>query len=130
MRYQQLENQEARWKWLYLLRKIRQGENVTRYEEVSFASVITQELLNAENSPQQINQWITEHLAPELTQKLGQALRAKRKRFFNAEQLHTRKKSIDLDYQVWKRLATFAQKRNLTLSQSLLLMMDTLEQKK
>ena len=33
MRYQKLENQEASWKWSYLIRKHREGEKITRYAE-------------------------------------------------------------------------------------------------
>ena len=33
MKYQKLENQEANWKWIYLIRKHREGEKITRYEE-------------------------------------------------------------------------------------------------
>ena len=35
MKYQKLENQEANWKWIYLIRKHREGEKITRYEEKS-----------------------------------------------------------------------------------------------
>ena len=31
MKYQKLENQEANWKWIYLIRKHREGEKITRY---------------------------------------------------------------------------------------------------
>ena len=30
MKYQKLENQEAYWKWVYLTKKAREGENITR----------------------------------------------------------------------------------------------------
>ncbi|MGL4979007.1 MAG: macrodomain Ter protein MatP, partial [Plesiomonas sp.] len=33
MKYQQLENLESGWKWAYLVKKMRAGENVTRYTE-------------------------------------------------------------------------------------------------
>ncbi len=35
MKYQKLENQEANWKWIYLIRKHQEVENITRYEERS-----------------------------------------------------------------------------------------------
>ena len=35
MRYQKLEAQEANWKWKYLLKKHREGENITKYTENS-----------------------------------------------------------------------------------------------
>ena len=45
MKYQKLENQEANWKWIYLIRKYREGENITRYEERSLQEAKAQELL-------------------------------------------------------------------------------------
>ncbi len=36
---------------------------------------------------------------------MKQTIRARRKRHFNAEHQHTRKKSIDLEFVVWRRLA-------------------------
>lgn len=35
MRYQKLITQETTWKWQYLLKKHREGENITKYEEQS-----------------------------------------------------------------------------------------------
>lgn len=58
-------------------------------------------------------------MAPELENKLKQAIRAKRKRHFNAEQLHTRKKSIDLDYRVWEKLSSRANELGCTLSDAI-----------
>ena len=39
MKYQKLENQEANWKWIYLIRKHREGEKITRYEEKSLEEI-------------------------------------------------------------------------------------------
>lgn len=33
MKYQQLENLECGWKWAYLVKKHREGEEITRYTE-------------------------------------------------------------------------------------------------
>lgn len=33
MKYQQLENLECGWKWDYLVKKYRDGENITKYIE-------------------------------------------------------------------------------------------------
>lgn len=129
MKYQQLENQEAQWKWLYLMRKYRNGECITAYQEIALNERISQELLQAENQVEKINAWITSHLHPDLVVKLDQAIRAKRKRFFNAEYQHTRKKSIDLDFAVWKRLADYSQKMQMTLSETIIYMIDAQEQK-
>ncbi|MFP1496200.1 ribbon-helix-helix domain-containing protein [Escherichia coli] len=53
---------------------------------------------------------------PELVNRMKQTIRARRKRHFNAEHQHTRKKSIDLEFIVWQRLAGLAQRRGKTLS--------------
>ena len=63
--------------------------------------------------------WIQKHMNPDLQNKLKQAIRAKRKRHFNAEQVHTRKKSIDLDYRVWEKLSLRAQDLDSTLSDTI-----------
>ena len=44
MKYQKLENQEANWKWIYLIRKHREGEKITRYEEKSLEEIKVQEM--------------------------------------------------------------------------------------
>lgn len=54
MKYQKLENQEANWKWIYLIRKHREGENITRYEERSLQEAKAQELLESQNYPEKL----------------------------------------------------------------------------
>lgn len=49
MKYQKLENQEANWKWIYLIRKHREGEKITRYEEKSLEESKVQELIACQN---------------------------------------------------------------------------------
>ncbi|MBE2898574.1 macrodomain Ter protein MatP [Pasteurellaceae bacterium 20609_3] len=129
MKYQKLENQEAQWKWLYLAKKIRNGENITRYDEQSLAEDKANALLQAQNYPALIEQWITQHLAPDLTIKLDQAIRARRKRFFNGEKRSTKKKSIDLEYHVWARLSRHSRKMKMTLSETIMYMIDEAENK-
>lgn len=58
-------------------------------------------------------------MSSELDNKLKQAIRAKRKRHYNAEQIHTRKKSIDLDYRVWEKLSFRANELGCTLSEAI-----------
>ena len=55
----------------------------------------------------------------EVNDELKQAIRAKRKRHFNAEQVHTKKKSIDLDYRVWEKLSNRANELGCTLSDAI-----------
>lgn len=129
MKYQKLENQEAGWKWIYLIRKYREGENITRYEEKSLQESIVNELLESQNKPEKIENWIKQHLSLALPIKLDQAIRARRKRFFNAEKQSTKKKSIDLEYAVWLRLSKYSRKMKMTLSETISYMIDERESK-
>lgn len=129
MKYQKLENQEANWKWTYLVKKIRNNENITRYQEKSLEDEKASELLQLQNYPLLIEAWITQHLANELVVKLDQAIRARRKRFFNAEKRSTKKKSIDLEYAVWSRLSKHSRKMRMTLSETIMFMIDEAENK-
>ncbi|SPX43387.1 macrodomain Ter protein [Haemophilus influenzae] len=69
------------------------------------------------------------HLSPALPIKLDQAIRARRKRFFNGEKQHTKKKSIDLEYAVWLRLSKYSRKMKMTLSETITYMIDERESK-
>ncbi|HDR0678459.1 TPA: macrodomain Ter protein MatP [Pasteurella multocida] len=129
MKYQKLENQEAHWKWLYLIKKHREGENITRYEERSLSEDKVKQLLSQQNQPQAIETWIKAHLSPHLMIKLDQAIRARRKRFFNGEKQSTKKKSIDLEYAVWLRLSRYSRKMKMTLSETITYMIDERESK-
>ncbi|WP_439327571.1 macrodomain Ter protein MatP [Lonepinella sp. BR2357] len=129
MKYQKLENQETQWKWLYLTKKHRDGENITRYQEKSLAEDKVIALIACKNQPEQIEAWIADHLSEHLVIKLDQAIRARRKRFFNAEKQHTKKKSIDLEYVVWQRLSKYSRKMGMTLSQTIMYMIDERENK-
>ncbi|MGF1726395.1 macrodomain Ter protein MatP [Photobacterium nomapromontoriensis] len=119
MKYQQLENLEAGWKWHYLVKKWKESESVTHYIDTSEATAAVEELLAIEHEPTKVLKWIDKHMSPELDNKLKQAIRAKRKRHFNAEQVHTRKKSIDLDYRVWEKLAEKSKDLDCTLSDTI-----------
>lgn len=119
MKYQQLENLECGWKWQYLIKKWKDGEAVTNHIDRSEADNAVRELKSIEHEPTLVLEWIEQHMAPELENKLKQAIRAKRKRHFNAEQLHTRKKSIDLDYRVWEKLSVRANELGCTLSDAI-----------
>lgn len=129
MKYQKLENQEAHWKWLYLVKKIRNGENVTRYQESAIQQEKMNELLQLQHYPTLIEDWIQQHMQDALFVKLDQAIRARRKRFFNAEKRSTKKKSIDLEYMVWARLSKHAKKMKMTLSGTIMHMIDEAEHK-
>ncbi|MCG6360459.1 macrodomain Ter protein MatP [Vibrio fluvialis] len=119
MKYQQLENLECGWKWQYLIKKWKDGEAITNHIDRSEADNAVRELKSIEHEPTLVLEWIEQHMAPELENKLKQAIRAKRKRHFNAEQLHTRKKSIDLDYRVWEKLSVRAHELGCTLSDAI-----------
>ncbi len=119
MKYQQLENLECGWKWQYLINKWKDGEPVTRYIDKSEIEAAVQKLRAIEHEPTHVLSWSEEHMSSELDNKLKQAIRAKRKRHFNAEQIHTRKKSIDLDYRVWEKLSLKANELGCTLSDAI-----------
>lgn len=129
MKYQQLENLECGWKWAYLIKKYREGERVTRYLDTSQIETAMTQLLSLENNPVKIINWINEHMNPQLDNKLKQTIRARRKRHFNAEQQHLRKKSIDLEFLVWQRLANLAKRRHATLSETIIQLLEDAEKK-
>ncbi|STQ45390.1 Macrodomain Ter protein [Ewingella americana] len=66
---------------------------------------------------------------PALENRLKQTIRARRKRHFNSEHQHTRKKSIDLEFLVWQRLAGLAQRRSSTLSDTIIQLLEDAERK-
>ncbi|EJB2840217.1 macrodomain Ter protein MatP [Escherichia coli] len=129
MKYQQLENLESGWKWKYLVKKHREGELITRYIEASAAQEAVNVLLSLENEPVLVNGWIDKHMNPELVNRMKQTIRARRKRHFNAEHQHTRKKSIDLEFIVWQRLAGLAQRRGKTISETIVQLIEDAENK-
>lgn len=119
MKYQQLENLECGWKWQYLIKKWKEGEQITKYIDSSDIELAIAQLVEIEYEPVKVIDWIEHNMAPELENKLKQAIRAKRKRHFNAEQVHTKKKSIDLDYRVWEKLSNQANELGCTLSDAI-----------
>lgn len=119
MKYQQLENLECGWKWQYLIKKWKEGEPITRHIDKSEAKAAIEQLRQLEHEPTRVLEWIDKNMSFELDNKLKQAIRAKRKRHFNAEQVHTRKKSIDLDYRVWEKLSNRANELGCTLSDAI-----------
>jgi len=127
MRYQKLEIQEANWKWKYLLKKHREGENITKYEETSLIELKVQLLTTLQHSPQEIEQWIKQEMTAEQRRKMRQSVRARRKRYFNAEKITTKKKSIDLEYASWLSLSKYAKEKEMTLSEAITYLMDELE---
>lgn len=129
MKYQQLENLESGWKWKYLVKKHREGELITCYIEASAAKEAVDLLLTLENEPVHVNRWIEKHINPALMNRMKQTIRARRKRHFNAEHQHTRKKSIDLEFMVWQRLAGLAQRRGKTLSETVVQLIEDAEHK-
>lgn len=119
MKYQQLENTECGWKWSYLIKKWREGETITRHIDSSEDAQAVEQLKAIESKPTEVLEWINNHMSESLDNKLKQAIRAKRKRHFNAEHAHTKKKSIDLDYRVWEKLSKSADELGCTLSDAI-----------
>ncbi|CDL82671.1 macrodomain Ter protein MatP [Xenorhabdus szentirmaii] len=127
MKYQQLENLECGWKWAYLAKKHREGEAITKYIEKSAAEDAVNELMKLEPEPIKVLKWISLHMNPDLSNRMKQTIRARRKRHFNAEQQHSRKKSIDLDFHVWQRLSNLSQRRGNTLSETITQLLEDAE---
>ncbi len=119
MKYQQLENLESGWKWNYLINKYKLGENITKYVDSSEVLAAIDILISYKNEPTKVSSWVEQHICPDIENKLKQAIRAKRKRHFDAEQVHTRKKSVDLDYRVWEKLGHKAKDLGATLSDTI-----------
>lgn len=117
VRYQILPAQEARWKRDYLMRKLNDGVNITRYAEQSLVDLACSAIIFNQNiSNIEIEDWVKEHLNPDLEIKLRQAIRRRRKRSFNNESLASSKKMVELEYGAWTMLASYAKKHNLSLS--------------
>ncbi|PHM29401.1 macrodomain Ter protein MatP [Xenorhabdus budapestensis] len=129
MKYQQLENLECGWKWAYLVKKHREGEPITKYIEKSAAQDAVSELLKLEREPVKVMQWISQHMNQDLSNRMKQTIRARRKRHFNAEHQYSRKKSIDLDFHVWQRLSNLSQRRGKTLSETIVQLLEDAEYK-
>lgn len=129
MKYQQLENLECGWKWAYLVKKHHEGELITRYIEKSAADEVVEQLLLIESQPTKVLEWIDLHMNPDLSNRMKQTIRARRKRYFNAEHQHTRKKSIDLTFKVWQRLSALSQRRGITLSETIVQLIEDAERK-
>lgn len=130
MKYQQLDNLESGWKWKYLIKKARAGENITHFTEQSAVEEAVLRLEDSAHDPKAIAAWISEYLNPELDIKLKQVVRATRKRYFDAEKTATRKKSIDLEYAVWKKLSERAGELGMTLSSTITYLLDESSTKK
>ncbi len=111
------------------MKKHREGEAITRYIENSLAQEVIDELLKLENEPVKVLAWIDEHMNPTLDNRMKQTIRARRKRHFNSEHQHTRKKSIDLEFLVWQRLAALAHRRGVTLSETVVQLIEDAERK-
>lgn len=94
MKYQQLENLECGWKWQYLMNRWKDGSQITKYVDTSEIDHAVSLLKEIEHEPVRVLEWIENHMSPELENKLKQAIRAKRKRHYNAEQIHTRKNPL------------------------------------
>ncbi|MFC0180740.1 macrodomain Ter protein MatP [Thorsellia kenyensis] len=129
MKYKKLENLESGWKWQYLVNKNHEGIPISKYQVLSEQQEAVNKLFLIENKPEEIAKWLDENLNPDLVVKLNQAIRARRKRYFNAENKFNRKKSIDLEYSVWHRLSSLSQKRHKTLSETIIQLIEEAEEK-
>lgn len=85
--------------------------------------------MKLESEPVKVLEWIDTHMNMQLATRMKQTIRARRKRHFNAEHQHTRKKSIDLEFLVWQRLAALARRRGNTLSETVVQLIEDAERK-
>ena len=91
MKYQKLENQEANWKWIYLIPQTsRRGKNYPLRRK-SLEESKVQELIECQNYPKKIEEWIKNHLSLDLPIELDQAIRARRKRFLMQKTINEEK---------------------------------------
>lgn len=71
MKYQQLENLEAGWKWAYLVKKWKEGEAITRYIDSSEVEAAVEQLQSLEHEPTKVLTWIDNHMSPALRSNLN-----------------------------------------------------------
>ena len=74
MKYQKLENQEANWKWIYLIRKHREGEKLPVMKKKSLEESKFKKLIECQNYPGKKSRYgLKNHLSLDLPIKLDQA---------------------------------------------------------
>ncbi|WP_216782639.1 macrodomain Ter protein MatP [Candidatus Profftia tarda] len=129
MKYQKNKDIEDEWKWKYLVRKYHEGQSITRYMENDLSQQAVILLFNIENKHEHVQDWIRNHMNPDLEKKIKQSIRAKRKRKSNAESINERKKSIDLEYLVWQHLSKLAKSLRSTLSDTIMHLLEDAEEK-
>lgn len=130
MKYQQLNNLESGWKYAYLMKQHREGKMITCHIENTAAQEAIRQLFKLEKEPEKVIAWINQHINLDLHNCMKHAIRARRKRYFNAENQHTWKKSIDLEFLVWQCLSILAHHYQRTLSETLIQLIEDAEYKK
>ncbi|RIY33307.1 hypothetical protein CJP74_02455 [Psittacicella melopsittaci] len=121
-KHQKLPIREAKWKWEYLHSKYLKGVNITKYIESEMVRTFSLDLINARENPEAIEAWVENHLNPALVKSLDMAVRARRKRNNDNENLIYAKKSIFLEFEAWEALSTYAKEHNVSLSEAILLL--------
>ncbi|UDG81423.1 Macrodomain Ter protein [Candidatus Profftia lariciata] len=130
MKYQHIKHIENDWKWQYLIKKYREGKPITRDLDNDLTQQAIDMLLKYKKEPICIQEWIQHYINIDLQKKMQQTIRARRKRYFNSQNIHTSKKSIDLEYLVWQRLSILASNHNMTLSAIIMKLIEDAESKK
>ena len=118
MKYDQIEDLEFAWKLDYCNKKMYEKTNLTKYKNINDINDIHR-LLNESNNNDELNNLIIKHFNEVSLNKIKQAIRAKRKRFYNAQNKATKKKSIDLNYDVWVKLSEKSISIGATLSETI-----------
>lgn len=120
-RYQILPEMETSWKLEYLNKKISSGVNITKYVERGLIDSATQLIVFCDAmTPSQMDHWLASHACPEIIRTLDQAIRRRRKRYFNNEKLTSQRKILDIDYSSWLALSQYAKLNNVTMSQAIM----------
>ena len=118
MKYEKNEEMEILWIKNYCQKKYYEKAMMTNSTDNEIIHDIFTRINNAENY-KNLKNLIQENFNSNSQLKLEQAIRAKRKRYYDAQNQHTKKKSIDLEYAVWKKLSDKSIELGSSLSETI-----------
>ena len=118
MKYEKNEEMEIFWIKNYCQKKYYEKAMMMNSKDNEIIHDIFTRINNAENY-KNLKNLIQENFNSNSQLKLEQAIRAKRKRYYDAQNQHTKKKSIDLEYAVWKKLSDKSIELGSSLSETI-----------
>ncbi|CAM3424825.1 Ter macrodomain-binding protein MatP [Paraphotobacterium marinum] len=118
MKYEKNEEIEILWIKDYCKKKYYEKVILTNSTDNEIIHDIFTRINNAKNY-KNLKNIIRESFNSNSQLKLEQAIRAKRKRFYDAQNQHTKKKSIDLEYAVWRKLSDKSVELGSSLSETI-----------